>query len=97
MDMEFVIQDTFALLRPQLKIASTLEEASRAFAEACKQNYQNKAASKAEPEEVEELDASDDGRDDEDMKVDNVEGEASSDEDATVRARSSNHTSSCSD
>ncbi|GAB7337284.1 hypothetical protein MBLNU457_g2649t2 [Dothideomycetes sp. NU457] len=64
MDVDFMIQDTFAMLRPQWKIASTFDEASQQFAEACKQNYQNVATSKdAEVEEEDEGGASDDARD----------------------------------
>ena len=54
MDIDFVIQDTFALLRPQWKIAKTLEEAGGAFADACKENYKADIMSRpAEPEEIE--------------------------------------------
>ena len=57
MDIEFVVQDAYALLRPEWKIAPTLEEAGTAFAESCKENYKNAAFDKAaEPEEHEELD-----------------------------------------
>lgn len=64
MDVDFVIQDTFNLLRPQWKTVSSFEEASAAFAEACKQNYKDTAANRAEPEEREpdEGEASDDAR-----------------------------------
>ncbi|KAK5175510.1 mRNA decay protein [Saxophila tyrrhenica] len=65
MDIDFVVQDTFSLLRPQWKLVSNnLEEAGRVFSEACKQNYRDTAMSKTlEPEEPEaaipELDDSD--------------------------------------
>ncbi|CAK4032135.1 Regulator of nonsense transcripts UPF2 [Lecanosticta acicola] len=67
MDIEFVVQDTYNMLRPQWKLVlSNLQEAAGLFSEACKQNYQDVAAGKtAEPEEPEEPDAgniSDDGR-----------------------------------
>ncbi|KJX97909.1 nonsense-mediated mRNA decay factor (Upf2) like protein [Zymoseptoria brevis] len=56
MDMEFVVQDTYSLLRPQWKLVlNDLNEASSIFAEACKQNYRDVASGKnAEPEEPEE-------------------------------------------
>lgn len=38
MDIEFIVQDLFALTRPQWKLASNLEEASRAFQLAIAQN-----------------------------------------------------------
>lgn len=31
MDIEFIVQDTFALTRPQWKLASNLDEAAKAF------------------------------------------------------------------
>jgi len=57
MDIEFVLQDAYALVRPQWKLATTLEEAGSAFAEACKENYKSAAADKlAESDEREEFD-----------------------------------------
>lgn len=57
MDIEFVLQDAYALVRPQWKLATTLEEAGNAFAEACKENYKSAAANKlADPDEGEDVD-----------------------------------------
>lgn len=86
MDIDFVIQDTFALLRPQWKTANTLEEASQAFSEACKQNYQNAAVNRAaELEEPDEGEISDDARDDRDISNDDGdEDKSSGDEDGDV-------------
>ncbi|WPG97599.1 ARM repeat-containing protein [Acrodontium crateriforme] len=58
MDIEFVVQDLYSMLRPQWKpIIDDLGEASKVFGEACKQNYQNTANGvPAEPEEQDELD-----------------------------------------
>ena len=39
MDIEFVVHDTFELVRPGWKFAKDLEEAGSAFAQACKENY----------------------------------------------------------
>lgn len=69
MDMEFVVQDLYSLLRKDWKLVlNDLPEASRVFAEACKQNYQDTAGGKmTEPEEEErgaEPDGLDDGRPD---------------------------------
>ncbi|KAK3111995.1 mRNA decay protein [Teratosphaeriaceae sp. CCFEE 6253] len=62
MDIEFVVQDLYSALRPQWKVVlGDPAEASRLFAEACKQNY-NDAGKVLEPEEVEEAEA--DGSDD---------------------------------
>jgi len=83
MDIDFVVQDTFALLRPQWKIATTLEEAGQKFAEACRQNYQNMATNKtAEPEEPDEGEVSDDARDARDFSHDDDEEGKSSDDEA---------------
>ncbi|KAI5866676.1 ARM repeat-containing protein [Durotheca rogersii] len=41
MDIEFIVQDTFSLTRPQWKLATTLEEATRAFQLAVAQDQKN--------------------------------------------------------
>ena len=47
MDIEFLVQDAFNALRPQWKLVlGDLPEASRVFAEACKQNYQGTGVEK---------------------------------------------------
>jgi len=86
MDIDFIVQDAFNLTRPQWKLITNLEEASHAFAEAVKQNYQSSASGKpAEPED-DELSASDDedGPDDEDLVEPEGDEEKSSGEDAEV-------------
>lgn len=47
MDIEFIVQDTFALLRPQWKLAVDLEEAARVFQAAVTQDQEEKAAAAA--------------------------------------------------
>ena len=44
MDVDFIVQDTFALVRPQWKLATNLDEAGRAFADAVAQNYKTQEA-----------------------------------------------------
>ncbi|KAG8526512.1 uncharacterized protein KY384_008712 [Bacidia gigantensis] len=80
MDIDFVVQDTFALTRPQWKLAETFEEAGRIFAELVKQNYKSQELEKPlEPEDPDEL--SSDGEDDEDMPLPEMEeGPSSGDE-----------------
>jgi regulator of nonsense transcripts 2 len=58
MDIDFVVQDTFNMLRPQWKlVTNNLEEAGKVFSEACKQNFHEPAMSKTlEPEEPEVVD-----------------------------------------
>lgn len=85
MDIEFVVQDLYSLLRPQWKLVlADLPEASRIFAEACKQNYRDTATGKvAEPETADEVEAELDGSDDAQMESGEaraVDGDA---EDAT--------------
>ncbi|KAI7569410.1 ARM repeat-containing protein [Hortaea werneckii] len=62
MDMEFVVQDLYSLLRKDWKLVlNDLPEASRVFAEACKQNYQDTASGKAAEVEDDEPAAEPDG------------------------------------
>ena len=46
MDIEFTVQDIFALTRPQWKLASNLEEASKAFSLAVIQNQKSSGLDK---------------------------------------------------
>jgi len=62
MDIEFIVQDVFALTRPQWKLASNLEEASRAFQLAMQQDQKTAGLDKVvEPEEPDSDGSSDDG------------------------------------
>ncbi|KAI5358087.1 putative nonsense-mediated mRNA decay protein Nmd2/UPF2 [Septoria linicola] len=87
MDIEFVVQDTYNLLRPQWKLVlNDFPEAAKVFGEACKQNYQDTAAGKIqEPDELEEPEADvilldDDRRDGEENAVDADNVNSASDE-----------------
>lgn len=87
MDVEFLVQDAYNLLRPQWKFITNLEEASHAFGEAVKQNYQT--ASNDKPAEAEEEDASAsdddlDGPEDEDVVMPDGDGDKSSGEEDEV-------------
>ena len=81
MDIEFVVQDMFGMLRPQWKIVlGDLASASSTFSEACKQNYQDTVNDKNleidVEEDLEEAEGSDDGRaNDDDTTL--IEGDAS--------------------
>ena len=82
MDIDFMIQDTFALTRPQWKLVADLDEAGRAFAEAVTQNYKSQEPDKVvEPEEIED-DASSDGGDEDEIRVPEMEDAHSSSEEA---------------
>ncbi|KAI0852441.1 ARM repeat-containing protein [Daldinia vernicosa] len=47
MDIEFIVQDTFSLTRPQWKLATTLEEATKAFQLAVAQDQKNAGLDKS--------------------------------------------------
>ncbi|THZ21098.1 ARM repeat-containing protein [Aureobasidium pullulans] len=76
MDVEFVVQDMFALLRPQWKVATTFEEAQQVFSEAVKHNYQNSGSNKQQAEQEEEEE--EDGRGIDDVNNDDGEDDKSS-------------------
>jgi regulator of nonsense transcripts 2 len=86
--VDFLIQDTYSLVRPQWKIASDLEEATRLFSEAVSQNYSLQEGDKAiDPEEEELESVSSDGNVEDGLEEDLVpEGdeEQSSTEEAEV-------------
>jgi regulator of nonsense transcripts 2 len=70
MDVEFLVQDLYAMTRPHWKLAESLEDASKAFAEAVKTNYNTSDLDKsATADDGEESSASDDGGDDDDLAV----------------------------
>jgi regulator of nonsense transcripts 2 len=52
MDIDFVVQDTYSLVRPQWKLATELQEAAQIFGEAVAQNYNLRDGEKTlEPED----------------------------------------------
>ena len=84
MDVEFIVQDAYALVRPQWKLITDLDEASRVFGEAVKQNYQTTGTDKpVEPEEEEESASDDDadGPEDDDVVVPEDEDKSSDEDD----------------
>jgi regulator of nonsense transcripts 2 len=90
MDVDFLIQDTYSLVRPQWKIATDLEEATRLFSEAISQNYSLQDGDKGIEHEEEEIESvSSDGNADDGLEEDMVpdgDEEQSSTEEAEVRA-----------
>jgi len=79
MDIDFILQDTFALIRPQWKLVTNFDEAGRLFADMVKQNYKTQEAEKViEPEEPEDGSSSDGEPDDEDMAVPEMDDAQSS-------------------
>ncbi len=94
MEIEFVVQDIFALTRPQWKMVAGLEEAAKAFQLAIAQDQKTAGADKqAEPDDVSSGDSSDDDNGD----VDEVEpygdgeDESASEEDEVEVGHPSSH------
>ncbi|KAI8957642.1 ARM repeat-containing protein [Daldinia sp. FL1419] len=71
MDIEFIVQDTFSLTRPQWKLATTLEEATKAFQLAVAQDQKNAGLDKS----VDQDEASSDASSDDDGDVGEGDGD----------------------
>ena len=82
MDIEFIVQDTYASTRPQWKLAASYEEAGRAFAELVAHNYKIQEPEKTvEAEPIEDgIFSSDEADEDEPPIPDMEDGHSSSDE-----------------
>ncbi|KAL8673275.1 MAG: hypothetical protein Q9168_002313 [Polycauliona sp. 1 TL-2023] len=80
MDIDFIVQDSFALTRPQWKLVTDLEEAGQAFANLVKQNYKSQEPNKIVPAETEA--SSSDEDDDENTRVPALDDAQSSSEEA---------------
>ena len=81
MDIDFIIQDTFSLTRPQWKLATDLEEAGRAFADSVKQNYKGQEQERPmEAEEPDDGESSEDEADEDELPVPEMDAQSSSDE-----------------
>jgi regulator of nonsense transcripts 2 len=77
MDIEFIVQDVFALTRPQWKLTSNLEGAGRAFQLAMAQDQKTAGLDKAtEPDEADSDGSSDDGLGDGDPETGLADGDA---------------------
>lgn len=89
MEMEFVVQDIFALTRPQWKMASTLEEAAKGFQLAIAQDQKAAGADRtAEPDDVSSGPSSEDENgemDEAEPEGDGEEETASEDDEMEVR------------
>lgn len=83
MDVEFIVQDAYNLTRPQWKLITNLEDASQAFSEAVKLNYQTSATDKPVEADEDDVSASDDeldGPEDEDVVLPDGEEDKSTGE-----------------
>lgn len=95
MDIDFLIQDTFSMARPQWKLVTDPQEATRIFGEAVAQNYKTQDAERpAEPDDDDaESSSSDEGL--EEDAIPEIEDEQESSEDEEVRfLYRDNHTKS---
>ncbi|KAH7314087.1 armadillo-type protein [Rhexocercosporidium sp. MPI-PUGE-AT-0058] len=86
MDIEFIIQDVFALTRPQWKLASNIEEASKAFQLAMAQDQKTSGMDKVLEAEAEadESESSDDEMGDIGLPPAEVDGDSESDGEVDV-------------
>lgn len=85
MDIEFVIQDTFALTRSSWKFAATFDEAWQAFADLTRENYKTFEGDKnVEAETIEEDRSSEDDGEDDDPPVPDMDDARSSSDDAEI-------------
>ena len=81
MDIEFLVNDTFSLVRPQWQLVTSLEEASQRFAEAVAQHYQAQGADKNnETEDGQAESSSDDDLDEDDARLPDLEVHTSSED-----------------
>ncbi|KAF7592230.1 hypothetical protein BBP40_000502 [Aspergillus hancockii] len=85
MDVDFLVQDTFSMTRPQWKLVTDLQEATRIFGEAVAQNYKTQDTER--PAEQDDDDAesssSDDGFEDDVMPEVEEEQESSDEAEAS--------------
>lgn len=87
MDIDFIIQDTFALTRPQWKLATSFEEAGRAFADAVTQNYKSQEPEKTVEAEDPDDGASSDGGEEDEPRVPEMDEAHSSSEEAETEVQ----------
>ncbi|KAF9895010.1 hypothetical protein FE257_004634 [Aspergillus nanangensis] len=86
MDVDFLVQDTYSMARPQWKLATDLQEAWALFGDAVAQNFKTQDADR--PVEVEEDEAESSSSDDdlEEDAIPEVEEEQESSDEAEVSA-----------
>ena len=87
MDIDFIVQDTFALTRPQWKLATSFDDAGRAFADAVAQNYKSQEPEKTVEVEDPDDDASSDGGEEDEPRVPEMDEAHSSSDEADIEVR----------
>jgi hypothetical protein len=85
MEIEFAIQDAFAVVNPELKLTASLQEAGDALSEAVQLNYQQNSNEKiADLDDADDDHISDDvPEDDQDDGDDNADDDAKSSQEAS--------------
>ncbi|KAL2867152.1 armadillo-type protein [Aspergillus lucknowensis] len=87
MDIDFLVQDTYSLTRPQWNLVTELEEASRVFGEAVAQNFKPQDSEKpTEPDDESESSASDEDFEDDAIPEAEEEGESSDEAEVSANA-----------
>lgn len=82
MDIDFIVQDTFGLTRPQWKFAADLEEATKAFQDAVALDQKSNGGDKTNDADADADDAtSGASSDDEHGDIDEIEADADADDD----------------
>lgn len=85
MDLEFLLHDTFSLIRPNWTLAADLEEASQRFADAVSENYKTSASEKpVNAEESPDGSSSERELDEDESRFPDLENVQSSSEEAEV-------------
>lgn len=97
MDIDFIVQDSFALTRSQWKLVTEYEEAGRLFANLVKQNYKTRGSEKSQiPEPAEDEASSSDEGDGEDAPVPEMDDAQESSDEAEAEVSEIIHSISCS-
>lgn len=88
MDIDFLVQDTYALTRPQWILAASFEEAGRAFADLVAQHHKSQGTEKAfDTEPLEDGISSSDEADEDEPPVPEMEDGQSSSEEIEAEVR----------
>ena len=87
MDIDFIVQDSFAQTRPQWKLITDLDEAGRIFSNLVNQNYKSQESTKVQDTGLaeDEASSSDDGG--ENTRVPAMDDAQSSSEEAEAEVR----------
>ena len=88
MEVDFMVKETFAQIKPGYVMAKSAEQATKAFAEAVTQNYKTSEADRVAEIEMEDEHMSPDEAGDEEPPVPDMDDGESSDDDSEVTIQS---------